>query len=248
METPSMKKITVKSVRKIKLDTPIPVYDATMPEHHNFCLGNGVVVHNTSLDARDANYQEVMSGTGKPLNALKAPLHKVLAHKDIQVLLQGLGADIKSLDPKAERPTISTDNLRVGNVIFLTDSDPDGGHIAVLFLTVLYRLIPDLFKEGRVWCVDAPLYAVLHNGELFGGMTFDECRAAAPKAVKDKDIVRIKGWGEVDETFLEPIAFNPKTRKMIQINPFKNPEQEQFFRGIVAEDASYRRKLLGLED
>lgn len=121
-------------------------------------------------------------------------------------------------------------------------------HIAVLFMAAIYRLMPNLFKEGRVWCVDAPLYAAVKNGKLYGGMTFAECREAAPSTIKDGDIVRIKGWGEVDETFMEPIAFDPKQRKLIRINPFENAEQEKFFRGVVAEDASHRRALLGLED
>lgn len=248
MDTPSTQKITVKSVRRIKLEAPIPVYDATMPDHHNFCLGNGVVVHNTAIDARNSDYQEVLGAGGKPLNALKATLAKILGHEEIQNMLISLGADIKTLDPKAENPRLSTENLRTGNIIFLVDPDPDGGHIAVLFLAAIYRLLPDLFKEGRVWCVKAPLYAVLHDGKLYGGMTFEECRKAAPKAVKDKDIVRIKGWGEVDETFLEPIAFDPEHRNLIRINPFANHEQELWFRGVVAEDAVYRRRLLGLED
>lgn len=244
----TMKKMRVKSIRRKKLESPCPVYDATMPDHHNFCLGNGVVVHNTAIDARNSDYQEVLPAGGKPLNALKAPLAKVLGHSEIQQMLTALGADVKTLDPKAENPTLSTAKLRTANVVLLVDPDPDGGHIAVLYLAAIYRLLPDMFKEGRVWCVEAPLYAVVHKGTLYGGMTFEECRKSAPSAVKDKDIVRIKGWGEIDETFLEPIAFNPETRKMIRINPFENADQERFFRGVVAEDAVYRRRLLGLEN
>lgn len=45
--------LTVKAVRRVKLDAPVPVYDATMPVHHNFVLGNGVVVHNTAKNARN---------------------------------------------------------------------------------------------------------------------------------------------------------------------------------------------------
>lgn len=237
-----------KSSKGSSLPSSIAIADKALPHEREFYLVEGDSAAGTCLDSRDGNYQEVMSAGGKPLNALKAPLAKVLGHEEIQTLLLGIGADIKSLDPKAENPKLSTENLRVGNIIFLVDSDPDGGHIAVLFLAALYRLLPDLFVEGRVWCVDAPLYAVVHKGKLYGGMTFDECRKAAPSSVKDKEIVRIKGWGEVDETFLEPIAFDPKVRKLIKINPFENHEQERMFRGVVAEDASYRRQLLGLKD
>lgn len=218
------------------------------PHERELFIVEGDSAKGPAVDSRDTRYQEVLAAGGKPLNALTASLAKVLGHKEIQQMLLSMGADLKTLDPKAENPQLSTDKLRVAHVIFLVDSDPDGGHIAVLFLAAIYRLMPNLFKEGRVWCVDAPLYAAVQKGKLYGGMTFAECRANAPSSVKDKEIVRIKGWGEVDETFVEPIAFDPKVRKLIRINPFENADQEKFFRGVVAEDAVHRRRLLGLED
>lgn len=245
----------VKSMADVKkktkgstLPSALAVADRAKPHERELFIVEGDSAAGTAIDARNSDYQEVLPAGGKPLNALKAPLSKVLAHAEIQQMLTALGADVKTLDPKAENPTLSTEKLRTANVILLVDPDPDGGHIAVLYLAAIYRLLPNLFKEGRVWCIEAPLYAAVRDGKLFGGKTFNECRAAAPSNIKDKDIVRIKGWGEVDETFLEPIAFNPKTRKMIRINPFENGEQERFFRGVVAEDAIYRRRLLGLED
>ena len=245
----------VKSMADVKKTTKGSALPASLavspnckPHEREMFVVEGDSAAGPAIDARDATYQEVMCAGGKPLNSLKATLAKVLAHEEVQNMLIGLGADIKTLDPKAENPILSTANLRVANIIFLVDPDPDGGHIAVLFLAAIYRLLPDMFKEGRVWCVRAPLYAVLHQGELYGGMTFQECRAKAPKAVKDKEIIRIKGWGEVDETYLEPIAFDPAKRKLIRLNPFENAEQAAWFRGVVAEDAVYRRRLLGLED
>lgn len=200
----------------------------------------------TGKNARDPFYQEIMKAGGKPLNGLKAPLAKVLVHKQVQGLLVSIGADLKTLDPKAENPTLSTEKLRIGNLLFLADADPDGSHINTLFLAVIYRLLPDMMREGRVWVVDAPLYNVMYKGKHYGGMTFEECRAIAPSAVKDNEIVRAKGWGEVNPDVLRAIAFDPETRRLIRINPFENAEQERFFRGVVAEDAIYRRRLLGL--
>lgn len=202
----------------------------------------------TGKNARDPHYQEIMKAGGKPLNGLKAPLAKVLVHKQVQGLLISIGADLKTLDPKAENPILSTEKLRIGNLLFLMDADPDGSHIVTLFLAVVYRLLPNLMREGRVWVVDSPLYNVMHKGKHYGGMTFEECRAKAPAAVKDSEIVRAKGWGEVSSDVLRAIAFDPKTRKLIRINPFANVEQERFFRGVVAEDAVYRRRLLGLDE
>jgi len=43
----------IKSIKIIKLKEKVPVYDITVPETQNFCLANGVVVHN-SKDVADA--------------------------------------------------------------------------------------------------------------------------------------------------------------------------------------------------
>lgn len=218
------------------------------PHERELIVVEGDSAGGTAKHARNPDYQEVMLAGGKPLNGLKASLADVLKHKEVQGMLVSVGADLKSLDPKAEAPKLSTKNLRIGNLLFLMDADPDGFHIATLFLGVIYRLLPDLMKEGRVWIVDAPLYNVMHKGIHYGGMSFEECRAKAPAAVKDKEIVRAKGWGEVEPDVLEAISFNPKTRRLIRVNPFTSVEQERFFRGVLAEDAVHRRRLLGLEE
>ena len=36
----------VRSVKRVKLDTPIPVYDLTVPKYHNFAVGGNIFVHN----------------------------------------------------------------------------------------------------------------------------------------------------------------------------------------------------------
>lgn len=218
------------------------------PHERELVVVEGDSAGGTGKNARDPSYQEIMKAGGKPLNGLKAPLAKVLTHKQVQGLLISIGADLKTLDPKAENPILSTEKLRIGNLLFLMDADPDGFHIVTLFLAVIYRLLPDLMKEGRVWVVDAPLYNVMHKGKHYGGATFEECRAKAPSAVKNSEIVRAKGWGEVNPDVLRAIAFDPDTRQLVRINPFENLEQERFFRGVVAEDAVYRRKLLGLNE
>lgn len=205
--------------------------------------GTGVIA------ARDTYYQEVLKTTGKPLNGLKASLADVLKHKEVQGMLVAIGADLKSLDPKADNPTLAVDKLRVGNILMLADADPDGAHINVLFLAVIYRLLPDLMKQGRVWVVNAPLYnAIGSDGKHYGGNTFEECRAKAPSSVKDKEIVRVKGWGEASPEMIDAVACNPATRHLIQINPFVSKEHERFFVSVVGDDAVHRRRLLGLED
>lgn len=239
----------VKKKGKATLPVKLAVAPHCKPHERELFVVEGDSAKGPSVDARDGHFQEVLAAGGKPLNALKATMAKVLGHEEISNFLVAMGADVKSLDPKVEKPTISTDKLRVANVFFLVDPDPDGFHIAVLYLAAIYRLMPKLFLEGRVFCVQAPLYAALDSkGTLYGGMTFDECRAEAPKSVKDQDIIRIKGWGEVGPEYIGPIAFDKRFRKLIRINPFASVADEQHFRAVVSEDAVNRRKLLGLDE
>jgi len=39
----------IKSIRKIKLDKAIPMYDITVENYHNFSIGNNIITHNSSL-------------------------------------------------------------------------------------------------------------------------------------------------------------------------------------------------------
>jgi DNA gyrase/topoisomerase IV subunit B len=246
---------TIKSMADVKKKTKgnsLPGCLAAAPKakvhERELYIVEGDSAAGTAIDSRNSDYQEVLSANGKPLNALNNTLAKVIGHKDIGNFLISMGADLRTLDLKAEKPTLDVSKLRVGHVILLVDSDPDGGHIAVLYLAAIYRLMPDLFMQGRVWCVDSPLFAAVHKGKVHGGMTFAEARKSAPSAVKDREIVRIKGWGEVDENFLEPIAFDPRQRKLIRINPFESAEAERHFVSVVGEGPEFRRQLLGLSD
>lgn len=229
--------ITVKSVRRIKLDQPIPVYDATSPEYHNFVLANGVVVHNTAKKARDTTYQECYPVTGKISNAIRTKLADLLKSKSIIGLLQSIGYDHKAKDVYAQ--------LRVrGGIYLLADPDPDGKHINTLFLSLLYKLVPKLFDQGKVFVCNAPLYSTYYNGTRYYGSTYDEVAKQLPKK-SSAQITRSKGWGELAPETLEAVAFNPKTRYAIKVQPVTGKELKHFL-DIMGPDTSARKKLLGL--
>lgn len=87
------------SVEVVKLDKPIPVYDLTVPEYSNFCLGNGVVVHNCER-ARFKDFQASFALRGKPLNCLSGDvkvknLDGDTALSDIKGPWQGLGFSVE---------------------------------------------------------------------------------------------------------------------------------------------------------
>ena len=86
------------------------------------------------------------------LNTESASLAKVLENKELADLVTALGCGIgKGFDIK---------RLRYGRVIILADADSDGHHIATLLLTFIYRHIPQLIREGKVFLAQPPLYRI----------------------------------------------------------------------------------------
>ena len=169
--------------------------------------------------------------------------------KALQHLMVALGIDGKTLDTEQEdmsKMTFSTKNLRVGSVYMLADADVDGGHINCLVLSLIWRVVPDLIREGRVFIVDAPLYNVFHNNKRYFGATFDDVVAQLPKGAPTNMISRAKGWGEISPEALRYVAFDPKTRRVLRVLPPPNGEAEEYFRAIMGENSQVRKDLLGL--
>lgn len=227
----------ITSITRKFSDVPIPVYDATSPVHHNLTLANGCVVHNTAKKARDSGYQEVLRLQGKPPNAIRTHMTKLVANKVIQNVLAAIGYDHREKDPYTK--------LRVNTILLLADADPDGKHINVLVLTLLYKLLPKLFDQGRVLICNAPLYSAYFKGQRYFGATFQECFSQMPKTAPKDLVSRAKGWGELEPEVLEIIAFHRDTRNTIKILPFKKADHA-YFNLIMGSDTAARKQLLGL--
>jgi DNA gyrase subunit B len=164
--------------------------------------------------------------------------------------LISLGVDFKAFDAQVKarvpNPTFPVDKLRVQRIYFLADADVDGYHINSLFLAIIWKLLPDLLYQGRVYVVDAPLYNVMHKKKHYGGATKQELLQNAPSTVKPSDVTRAKGWGEVSPEIMEAIAFDPSIRRVIRIQPFAKQESLAWYNRVLGDDASARRQLLGL--
>lgn len=216
------------------------------PHERELYIVEGDSAGGSAKHARSSN-QEILKLSGKIPNLLNTPLSKALSNDRIQDLILSLGADPKTLDPKADNPVFSCDNLRVANVFLLSDADPDGSHINALEIAFFWILFPDLIRQGRLYVVNAPLYNALYKGKIYGGDTIEECYAAMDKdKVPRSNMFRAKGWGEVPSELLGPIAFDQTTRRLIRINPGE-AKAISVWRQFAGEEASARRRLLGLE-
>ena len=175
--------------------------------------------------ARDSAFQAVMPVRGKILNCLKADLAKVFKSEIITDLIKILGCGVE-VSGKAVKgiPEFNIDNLRWNKVIICTDADYDGFQIKTLILTMLYTLMPSVIREGKVFIAESPLYEITSGKHTWFAYTEKEKIDALEEIGNAKyTIQRSKGLGENDADMMWLTTMNPKTRRLIKIEPDFDP-------------------------
>ncbi len=176
--------------------------------------------------ARDSAFQAVMPVRGKILNCLKAEYPKIFKNDIITDLIKVLGCGVE-VSSKANKnlSLFNMDNLRWSKVIICTDADVDGYQIRTLILTMIYRLMPTLIKEGKVFIAESPLYEITCKVETWFCYTEKEKQDALLEIGDRKyTIQRSKGLGENEPEMMWLTTMNPKTRRLIKVEPDYSPE------------------------
>ena len=193
--------------------------------------------------SRDADFQGIMPVRGKILNCLKADYVRIFKSDVITDLLKVLGCGVE-VQAKGQKDLNAFDinNLRWNKVIICTDADVDGFQIRTLILTMIYRLVPTLIREGYVYIAESPLYEI-------------ECRGKTYFAYSDKEkteivsglggakaaINRSKGLGENDPDMMWMTTMNPETRRLIKVMPEEAERMSQMFDLLLGDDLAGRK-------
>jgi len=176
--------------------------------------------------ARDSSFQAVIPVRGKILNCLKSEYDKIFKSEIITDLIKVLGCGVE-VNSKASKnmSSFNLDNLRWNKVIICTDADVDGFQIRTLILTMIYRLMPTLIYEGRVFIAESPLYEISSGGKTwFAYNEIEKQQALDEIGDKKYTIQRSKGLGENDADMMWLTTMNPKTRRLIRIEARENPD------------------------
>ncbi len=226
--------VTSKAVKSNNLPSKLLKSDAPVELREIFIVEGDSALGSAKM-ARDARFQEILPLRGKITNVMKKSEAASLVSATITDIMVSL-----HLDPSLEN---AENKLRVGKIIIMTDADSDGLHIATLLNTLFAVFSIKLFKQGRVFIAQVPEYMAVHKGKRFYGDSIKAVRKQV--GVDNINIQHLKGLGEMDYEALAETAFNPLTRKLIKINPVNKAEFNEFCQ-LMAQDVSYRKKLLGL--
>ena len=169
--------------------------------------------------ARDANFQALMPVRGKILNCLKSDYDKIFKSDIITDLIKVLGCGVEVKSKAAKDVTLfDMDALRWNKIMICTDADVDGFQIRTLILTMIYRLMPKLIEEGKVYIAESPLYEVTCKDQTY--FAYNEIEMDSIKAqIGDKPytVQRSKGLGENEAEMMNLTTMNPATRRLIKL-------------------------------
>jgi DNA gyrase subunit B len=81
----------------------------------------------------------------------------------IQALGCGIEIPSKNRNKFKDIKSFDINNLRYGKIGLLSDADSFGANINLSQLTFLYKYMPQVVKEGRVYLVKTPRYSINLN-------------------------------------------------------------------------------------
>lgn len=186
---------------------------------------------------RDSRTQAILPLFGKVLNTERARLDQVIKSDKFKDLIVAIGAGIGDQFDLAK--------LRYHKIIIMSDADVDGSHIKCLYLTFLYRHMPEVVKNGYVYVAMPPLYKVSHGKEAKYFFTDEERDGyvATLNGIKTS-IQRYKGLGEMNADELRETTMQKNSRLLKQITIDDAEDADRVFDMLMGELVPPRKKFI----
>lgn len=179
------------------------------PDINELFIVEGNSAGGTAKQGRDRYFQAILPLRGKPLNSEKKRIDQVLANEEIRTIIGAIGTGIGE--------DFKLDNLKYNKIIILSDADQDGMHIRCILLTFFFRYMRPLITNGNIYVGMPPLYRVSTKDKQWYCYSDEELQGIT-KNLKNYELQRYKGLGEMSEEQLWSTTMDPARRSMIRVS------------------------------
>ncbi|MBQ9017205.1 type IIA DNA topoisomerase subunit B [Candidatus Saccharibacteria bacterium] len=214
----------------------------------------------SAKEGRNPQIQAILPLRGKVLNTERARLDKMLANAELVSLIKGTGVGIGE--------QFNIDGLRYDKIIFMTDADVDGLHIATLLMTFFFRYMPEVIEKGHVYLAKPPLFGLIKGTGAQRKIDYVYDEVALEKKIDEKirereasgtkidpnqerfkqagytAQQRFKGLGEMDAKQLWETTMDPENRILVQVHVEDAEKADAIFTKLMGDQADLRKNFI----
>ena len=112
-------------------------------------------------------------------------------------------------------------------------------------ITMIYRLMPTLIYEGKVYIAETPLYEIGTKDMTYFAYDENEKKDILEKIGDAKyNLQRSKGLGENQPDMMNLTTMNPETRRLIKVMPEDAERTSYYFDVLLGESLNERKNFI----